>query len=183
MRYILTVILCFSLLLSGCKKQEKKDDMKSKKEGLTAKILQQPCGKEVLSKVGTAEDFVDDTNNPTPYPVVSLEDFFEGNEDLGSIGCNLIDHPGVDTFYKILKDVRERDDVQDVLIIINQIDKCLDWPNSDSLYILTSCSKEQVSEWVKRLQPDDIAEGWVWEKPPAAPQPKEGYKVYWVWWD
>lgn len=183
MRYILVVMLCLPLLLSGCKKKEKESNMKSKREEVTAKILQQPCGENVLSKVGTAEDFIEDASNPTPSPVVSLEDFFEGNEDLGSIGCNLINHPGLDTFYKILKDIRGRDDVQDVLIIISEVDEYLDWPFSNSLYIFTSCSKEQVSEWVRPLQPDDIAEGWVWEKPPAAPQPKEGYKVYWIWWD
>ena len=29
-------------------------------------------------------------------PVVSIEEFFEGNDDLGSIGCNLYEHPGTD---------------------------------------------------------------------------------------
>jgi hypothetical protein len=31
-----------------------------------------------------------------PLPVVSLEAFFEGNDDYGSIGCNLLEseHPG-----------------------------------------------------------------------------------------
>jgi len=33
-----------------------------------------------------------------PGPTVSLEDFFEGNDDLGSIGCNLSAHPGVGGF-------------------------------------------------------------------------------------
>lgn len=183
MKNILAVILSLLIVQSGCKKKEKEVEIESKKEKLIAKIIQQPYGKDVCTKSGTAEEFLADTTNPTPCPVVSLEDFFDGNEDLGSIGCNLIDHPGIDTFYKILKDVRERDDVQDILIIINQIDEYLDWPFSESIYIITSCSKEQVSEWVKRLQPDDIAEGWVWKKPPAAPQPKEGYKVYWIWWD
>jgi len=88
-------------------------------------------------------------------------------EDIGSIGVNLIEHPGIETFYRVLKEIRKRNDVQDVLIIINQIDEHLDWPFSDSLYILTSCSKEQVSEWVKPIKPDDIAEGWTWGKPPA----------------
>lgn len=183
MKVILAVILCLSLILSGCKKKEGENDMESEKEKLIDKILQQPYGKDVLPKAGTVEDFLKDVSNPTPSPVVSLEDFFEGNEDIGSIGANLIEHPGIETFYRVLKEIRKREDVQDVLIIINQIDEHLDWPFSESLYIFTSCSKEQVSEWVKPLKPDDIAEGWIWGKPPAAPQPKEGYKVFWIWWD
>ena len=183
MKSILFVILCFLLLLSGCKKKESENDMGSKKEELIAKILQQPYGKEVLPKVGTVEEFVEDTSNPTPLPVVSLEDFFEGNEDLGSIGCNLIEHPGIDTFYEVLREIRQRPDVQDVLVAISQIDEYLDWPFSESLYIITSCSKERITEWVKPLQPDEIGEGWSGGRPPEAPEPKEGYKVYWVWWD
>ena len=31
-----------------------------------------------------------------PRPLVSLEEYFDGNDDLGSIGCNLSDHPGVE---------------------------------------------------------------------------------------
>ena len=49
-------------------------------------------------------------------PVVTLEDFFEGNQDEASIGCNLVDHPGVDRFYETLRGIRDRADVQDVLV-------------------------------------------------------------------
>ena len=32
-----------------------------------------------------------DPNDPKePDPIVSLEDFFEGNRDIGSIGCNIL---------------------------------------------------------------------------------------------
>ncbi len=47
-------------------------------------------------------------------PVVSLELFFEGNDDPGSIGCNLTDHPGVDRFYAVLRGIRDRPDVHGV---------------------------------------------------------------------
>ena len=39
----------------------------------------------------------------TPPPVVSLEDFFVGNEDYGSIGCNLTEHPGPQFFFERLR--------------------------------------------------------------------------------
>ena len=36
--------------------------------------------------------------------LVTLAEFFEGNDDLGSIGCNLTDHPGLDHFRQVLSD-------------------------------------------------------------------------------
>jgi hypothetical protein len=53
-----------------------------------------------------------------PFPVVSLEDFFTGNNDLGSIGCNLENHPGTQRFFAILRSIRARPEVQDVLVTI-----------------------------------------------------------------
>jgi hypothetical protein len=32
-------------------------------------------------------------SQPEPQ-IVPIDRFFDGNDDLGSIGCNLIDHPG-----------------------------------------------------------------------------------------
>ena len=37
---------------------------------------------------------------PSTMPVVPLEAFFDGNDELGSIGCNLGDHPGVHAFFE-----------------------------------------------------------------------------------
>jgi outer membrane murein-binding lipoprotein Lpp len=48
MKSILAIILCLSLIVSGCEKKEKENDMESKKEKLIAKILQQPYGKDAL---------------------------------------------------------------------------------------------------------------------------------------
>src|SRR5579862_306607 len=47
-----------------------------------------------------------------PFPVVSLEDFFTGNKDLGSIGCNIEEHPGLRKFYAVLCAIRQRPEVQ-----------------------------------------------------------------------
>src|SRR5262245_27366125 len=38
---------------------------------------------------------------PQP-PLVAIERFFDGNDDLGSIGCNLMPHPGVEAFRDVL---------------------------------------------------------------------------------
>ena len=53
-----------------------------------------------------------------PLPVVTLEQFFDGNDDLGSIGCNLIDHPGTASFFATLRAIRDRPNVHNVLVEI-----------------------------------------------------------------
>jgi hypothetical protein len=34
--------------------------------------------------------------------IVPVDVFFDGNDDEGSIGCNLTDHPGMDVFRSVL---------------------------------------------------------------------------------
>lgn len=126
----------------------------------------------------------DPTDPATPSPVVSLEDFFEGNDDLGSIGCNLTDHPGTDGFYKVLRDVRSRADVQDVLVEIYEIMEGDDeWPFAERVYIISSADPDDVRVWLSALDPSEIEEGWVGEAPPAAPAIQPGMRVLAAWWD
>ncbi len=40
-----------------------------------------------------------------PEPVVSLELFFEDNDDVASIGANLTEHPGPAEFYSVLRPI------------------------------------------------------------------------------
>ena len=118
-------------------------------------------------------------------PVVSLEDFFVGNDDYGSIGCNLSDHPGPQFFFGKLKEVRDRDGVQDVLVEINEVEESDEsmWPFSDRIYILSSAAKEEIADWVAALMPDEVEEGFAYGEPPSAPELGKGVEVYGVWWD
>lgn len=148
-------------------------------------------------------------------PVVSLEEFFEGNEDYGSIGCNLdmpyreppppdtrgwlrrilrpelvrpvptAPHPGPQGFYKVLRAVRERADVQDVLVEIEEFDEADGrfWPFSEVVYILTKAPMQDVEAWVAALFPDEIREGYFGDKPSLVPDLLPGYWVYAAWWD
>lgn len=149
-------------------------------------------------------------------PAVSLEEFFEGNEDYGSIGCNLdkphnkpppsdmwvwlgrllhpsrpiipgssAPHPGPQGFYKILRDIRIRPNVQDVLVEICDADVEIgpDWPFSECVYILTEANREEVAGWVAPLFPDTVEEEYQNSKPANAPELLPGCRVYEVWWD
>jgi hypothetical protein len=48
---------------------------------------------------------------PEPQ-LVPIEEFFDGNDDLGSIGCNLPEHPGIAVFRDILVGLTLRPDVE-----------------------------------------------------------------------
>ena len=118
-----------------------------------------------------------------PSPVVSLEEFFEGNDDTGSIGCNL-SLPGPQYFYDILKGIRSRPGVQDVLVAITDLDAGDDfWPFSDRVYVLADASAEGVATWAEALQPDTVEEGITDGKPDIAVEVKPGFTRYRLWWD
>jgi hypothetical protein len=123
------------------------------------------------------------TDSNEIFPVVSLEDFFIGNDDLGSIGCNLTDHPGLPKFYSVLRALRERPEVQAVLVTIYEVveDDTSMWPFSDRVYVFTSATSEQLRNWSSELQPDSIDEGFVGGPPSAAPLLAQGMKVLSLW--
>ena len=140
----------------------------SYREALIAKALKQGCGVE-----------------GQPLPAVSLEDFFVENDDLGSIGCNLEPHPGIPRFYQPLLSIRDRESVQDVLVEINEIEVSDQgmWPFSERVYFLTRASKAEVATWMEELEPDSIAEGYMFGIPAAAPELLPGMRVLNAWWD
>jgi hypothetical protein len=117
--------------------------------------------------------------------LVSLERFFEGNTGLGSIGCNLIDHPGIERFYAVLKSIRAHSDVQDVLVYVreNQEETGMDWAFSDVAYILTSADMNSIEKLLEELEPDPLSEGWSDEEIIGKPNLDPGMKVICVWWD
>ncbi len=134
---------------------------------------------DLLKKIYEQEDSLGKS-----LPIVSLEDFFEENNDIGSIGCNILEHPGIEKFYSILKEIRNKVNVQDVLVEIMEYDE-LDntWPFSERIYILTKEETSEISIWTKELQVDDIGEGYVYGEPKAVPKLEEGYLVHSLWWD
>ncbi len=160
----------------------------SPRDRLIAKIAEQTDPQTLAPQSGTLEDFhrcvEQQATNPSPAIVVSIEDFFDGNADEGAIGCNMIPHPGLDHFRRVLTSIRDRPDVQDMLIEIVAIDDDPSWPFSDTVWVISSASEQEVEEWMEPLHPDEVLRGWGKAgKPPAAPEPREGTKVYGLWWD
>jgi hypothetical protein len=101
----------------------------------------------------------EDTN--TPRPLLSLEEFFDGNTHTGSIGCNLSGTPTPHKFNELFQKIAQRPDVRDVRIQITAFDDP-EWPFSDTVFIMTSAPLEEISEWFDaELRPDEIWEGFI----------------------
>lgn len=90
--------------------------------------------------------------------LVTLEQFFEGNDDGGSIWCNLEAAPEPEEVYQKLKTIREREDCADVKVMVTQIDGGNDeWPFSDTVFFVTSAAPEDVKTWLgEDFAPDEI---------------------------
>ncbi|TWT98288.1 hypothetical protein [Stieleria varia] len=145
----------------------------------------------VIAKIMAQYDADSDT---AVLPVVSIEDFFEHNWDESSLAPNIAGsgRPPLAECYRILREIRERPTVQDVLIAIHEspyADEPEDediWPDSDTIYVLTSATDDEVAEWASPLMPTEIGSKWSCntdKKPSAAPELMPGMRVVVLWWD
>ncbi len=119
---------------------------------------------------------------PEPQ-IVAAERFFDGNDDLGSIGCNLDEHPGVDAFRDVFAGLLRRPDVQAVYAQISELDPgdgC--WPFTDTVLVVGAISADELREAVSALQPDEVGDAEQFGISPAIAQ-KHGSPVLAVWWD
>jgi hypothetical protein len=120
-----------------------------------------------------------------PLPLVTLEEFFVGNDDYGSIGCNLTLMLGPQFFFEKLKSIRSQPNVQDLLVEVTEVEEEDSgiWPFSDRVYIFTDGTAEDVTHWTAGLQPDAIDESSSHGGHGCAAELKPGYRCYGVWWD
>jgi len=109
---------------------------------------------KLLNRIGDINDF------SRPRPLVTLAEFFEGNKDFGSIGYNLPDSPSPQEWFQILQAVAYRSEVNDIRIEIKDLEDPNGWPSTDTIWIITKVSVEQVRAWLPaRIEPDDIIDG------------------------
>ena len=102
-----------------------------------------------------------DPNDPsTPRPLLTLAEFFDGNDVVGSIGCNLSPTPTPSEFRAILTAIAARPDVRDVRVQVTMFDDP-DWPFSDTVWVFTSADAATVASWFEEpVAPDSVDEGW-----------------------
>jgi hypothetical protein len=119
---------------------------------------------------------------PRPQ-VISVELFFDGNDDPGSIGCNLNEHPGVGTFRDVLTGLVRRPDVQAVYAQISELDPGEGlWPFADIILAVGTISTAELRDAVSALEPDDVAPGEDFGISPSITE-RHGLPVLAVWWD
>ncbi|MEL6950996.1 MAG: hypothetical protein AAGM16_12880 [Pseudomonadota bacterium] len=131
----------------------------------------------LLERIGNINDF------SLPRPLVTLEEFFEGNDDYGSIGYNFYpDQPAPSEFWQYFAKIRDRDDVATVLIQVSDQEDPDGWPSTDTVWIVTSGSADDVKAWLgDRFQADELLIG----TPDHVEQVEipSGYEAIGVWYD
>jgi len=114
---------------------------------------------------------------------VTPEQFFDGNGDVGSIGCNLTEHPGMTKFRNIVVGLETRPDVEAVFLQICEVETAADiWPFSDSIWLAGTISVEELKRLLAPLKPDEVGLRETFYKAPAFPVEHKG-QVLFAWWD
>jgi len=118
----------------------------------------------------------------TPRPLLTVDEFFQGNTVVGSIGCNLGSAPAPDEFHSLFRAMAQRPEVKDIRIQITAFDDP-EWPFSDTVYIMTSATPEQVMAWFpEHLRPDETWAGFA-DRPYEPYQLPSGVQAVACWWD
>lgn len=118
----------------------------------------------------------------TPRPLLSLEEFFEGNHSPGSICVNCTPTPDAATVFRVLKQIRDRKDVADVLVQVTIFDDP-EWPYSDTVWVLTTADPDEVKSWFDEyMAPDECYEGWDDTEREETEVPAAFHPVC-CWWD
>jgi hypothetical protein len=113
--------------------------------------------------------------------LVTIAEFFDGNDDLGSIGCNLSEHPGLDHFKKILSDLEKRSEVEQVWMQIYDLEEG-EWPFSENILIVGEIPLSDVRRLSESLQPSEISDLQV-DWTPTRAKTLHGRRYINLWWD
>jgi hypothetical protein len=122
------------------------------------------------------------SREPEPQ-IVPTEMFFDGNDDLGSIGCNLIEHPGIEAFRSAFARIAKRPDVVAVYAQISELDPGDDcWPFADTIFIVGNISPDDLANELASLEPDEVGPAEDFGVPEAITQ-RHSTPVLVAWWD
>ena len=122
------------------------------------------------------------SSQPEPE-VVSIDQFFDGNDDIVSIGCNLIEHPGIEAFQSTFEALGQRPDVEAIYAVIVELDPGEElWPFTDTIFVVGSIPLEELRSTVRHLEPDDVEPGENFSIPQAIRDRYVG-QILGIWWD
>ncbi|TFF39604.1 hypothetical protein [Mucilaginibacter psychrotolerans] len=120
---------------------------------------------------------------PEKEVFVSVAEFFDGNDDDGSIGCNIFpDPPSLNEFRDTLETITKDSRTDIIYVRIADIEDG-DWFYTDTVYIAGDYTLEEIEEKFAPLKPDEVYKGLIYSKPSNIPSLKDGSIGYSVWWD
>ena len=121
----------------------------------------------------------------TPRPLVTLEEFFEGNDDYGSIGYNFYpDQPSPSEFYSLFKSIRVKPEVADIRVEVKDLEDPEGWPSTDTVWIITKATVKDVEKWLgQRFRADDFIIGFPEQYKYEHYDVPEQMTAIGVWWD
>ncbi len=152
------------------------------------------CGKEIETlNFITARRYMDTAKcnalkhelgaQPEPQ-LLAIDRFFDGNVDLGSIGCNLAEHPGMDAFREVLAGLMSRADVNAVYAQISELDPGEEsWPFTDTVLVVASIPRDELARILAPLMPDEVvgsSDAWFLSK---SLSDAERASTLVAWWD
>lgn len=115
--------------------------------------------------------------------VVAIETFFDGNDDLGSIGCNLTQHPGIEAFRSTFERIAKRPDVEAIYALIAEVDPGEDsWPFADTVLVVGSISSSELASELAALGPDEVGSAADFDIPPKLAATHSS-PILAAWWD
>lgn len=95
------------------------------------------------------------------FSLVTLEEFFFGNDQMGSICPHVTPQPSPPEVMAVFEVIRGHPAVAGVYVMPTQIDDDEDWPFSDTVWIITSLSVQELEEMVPRnFCPSEWIAGW-----------------------
>lgn len=120
---------------------------------------------------------------PKKEVFVSVEDFFDGNEDDGSIGVNIYPNPpSLQKFKEVLTEIKNADKTSTLLIRIADIEDS-DWFYSDMVFISGNYTLSNVKKLFKVLKPDEVYEGLMYNDRLNNISNQISGRSYSIWWD
>jgi hypothetical protein len=115
--------------------------------------------------------------------LVRIDTFLDGNDDLGSIGCNLMQHPGIEVFRSTFERIANRRDVEAVYAQIAEVDPGEDsWPFADTVFVVGSIPVSELASELAALEPDEVGSAVNFGIPPEL-EANRSSPVLVAWWD
>jgi hypothetical protein len=125
------------------------------------------------------------SDRTTPRPLITLEEFFNGNNDYASIGYNFHPkQPSPQEFYALLLSIRKKPEVHNVLVQISDQEGPENWPFTELIWIITSAESKQVEKWLgKKFHADNLLNGFPESIKVEKLKIPDNMNAIGVWWD